>query len=119
MYLGEGAYGVEAASRTYFGKSAKDLNLDEAATIAGLFQAWRNAPTVNMERAKRRQTYVLQQMADKGFITQKEADEAKARPIVLAPAGDAGQLDRAPTSSKRSARSWKRATARRRCTRTA
>ena len=37
-YLGEGAYGVEAASRTYFGKSAKDLNLDEAATIAGLFQ---------------------------------------------------------------------------------
>jgi penicillin-binding protein 1A len=82
-YMGEGAYGVESASRTYFGKSAKDLNLDEAATIAGLFQGWRNAPTVNMERAKWRQTYVLQQMADKGFITQKEADEAKARPIVL------------------------------------
>jgi len=83
MYLGEGAYGVEAASRTYFGKSAKELNLDEAATIAGLFQTWHNAPTVNMERAKGRQTYVLQQMADKGFITQKEADAAKARPIVL------------------------------------
>jgi penicillin-binding protein 1A len=82
-YMGEGAYGVESASRTYFGKSAKDLNLDEAATIAGLFQGWRNAPTVNMERAKWRQTYVLQQMADKGFITQKAADEAKARPIVL------------------------------------
>jgi penicillin-binding protein 1A len=81
--MGEGAYGVESASRTYFGKSAKDLNLDEAATIAGLFQGWRNAPTVNMERAKWRQTYVLQQMADKGFITQKQADEAKARPIVL------------------------------------
>src|SRR5436190_5130228 len=47
-YLGEGAYGVEAASRTYFGKSAKEVNLDEAATIAGLFQGWRNAPTVNM-----------------------------------------------------------------------
>src|SRR5436190_18624785 len=82
-YMGEGAYGVESASRTYFGKSAKDLNLDEAATIAGLYQGWRNAPTVNMERAKWRQTYVLQQMADKGFITQKDADEAKARPIVL------------------------------------
>jgi penicillin-binding protein 1A len=85
-YLGEGAYGVEAASRTYFGKSARDLNLDEAATIAGLFQGWRNAPTVNMERAKWRQTYVLQQMADKGFITQKAASEAIARPIVLKPA---------------------------------
>src|SRR5262245_62366954 len=52
MYLGEGAYGVEAASRTYFGKSAKDLNLDEASTIAGLFKTWRNAPTVNMQHAK-------------------------------------------------------------------
>src|SRR3954467_1138070 len=91
MYLGEGAYGVEAASRTYFGKPAKDLNTDEAATIAGIFQTWRNAPTVNMERAKRRQGYVLQQMADEHYITQKEADEAKARAIVLAPS--AGRSD--------------------------
>ena len=51
MYLGEGAYGVEAASRTYFGKPAKDVNTDEAAMLAGIFQTWRNAPTVNMERA--------------------------------------------------------------------
>ena len=85
MYLGEGAYGVEAASRAYFGKSAKDLTLDEAAMIAGLFQTWRNAPTVNMERAKSRRAYVLQQMADEHYITEKQADEAKARPIVLAP----------------------------------
>jgi len=85
MYLGEGAYGVEAAAKTYYGKSAKDLNLDEAAMIAGLFKTWKNAPTVNMERAKVRQSYVLQQMADDGFITQKVADAAKARPIVLAP----------------------------------
>src|SRR5918993_2268610 len=84
MYLGEGAYGVEAAARTYFGKSAKDVTLDEAATLAGILQTWRNAPTANMERAKRRRGYVLQQMADKGFITQKAADDAKARPIVLA-----------------------------------
>jgi penicillin-binding protein 1A len=84
MYLGEGAYGVEAAARAYFGKPAKDLSLDEAATIAGLFQTWRNAPTVNMDRAKRRQAYVLQRMADEKYITQKEADEATARPIVLA-----------------------------------
>jgi penicillin-binding protein 1A len=84
MYLGEGAYGVEAAARTYFGKSAKDVSLDEAATLAGILQTWRNAPTVNMDRAKRRRAYVLQQMADKGFITQQAADAAKARPIVLA-----------------------------------
>src|SRR3954454_6813384 len=49
MYLGEGAYGVEAAARTYFGKSARDLSVDEAAMIAGLFQTWRNSPTVNMD----------------------------------------------------------------------
>ena len=91
MYLGEGAYGVEAASRTYFGKSAKDVNVDEAAMLAGIFQTWRNAPTVNMERAKRRQAYVLQQMADEGYITQKEADDAKARPMALAQA--AGRSD--------------------------
>jgi penicillin-binding protein 1A len=84
MYLGEGAYGVEAAARTYFGKPAKDLSLDEAATIAGLFQTWRNAPTVNMDRAKRRQSYVLDRMAEDGYITRKEADDAKARPIVIA-----------------------------------
>jgi penicillin-binding protein 1A len=93
MYLGEGAYGVEAAARTYFGKSARDLTVDEAATIAGIFQTWRNAPTVNMDRAKRRRTYVLQRMAEEGYITQKEADAAIARPIVLAtPASAANSL---------------------------
>ncbi len=88
MYLGEGAYGVEAAARTYYGKPAKDLTLDEAAMIAGLFQTWRNAPTVNMDRAKRRQIYVLQRMAEEGYITRKEADEAGQRPIVLATAAN-------------------------------
>src|SRR4029079_13588559 len=93
MYLGEGAYGVEAAARTYFGKSARDLTVDEAATIAGIFQTWRNAPTVNMDRAKRRRAYVLQRMAEEGYITQKEADAATARPIVLAPpANDANSI---------------------------
>ncbi len=91
MYLGEGAYGVEAAARTYFGKPAKDVNLDEAATLAGLFKTWRNAPTVSMERAKVRQAYVLQQMAEEHYITQQEADAAKARPIVVVPS--AGRID--------------------------
>ena len=93
MYLGEGAYGVEAAARAYFGMSAKDLSLDEAAMIGGLFQTWRNAPTVNMERAKRRRAYVLQRMADDKYITQKEASEANARAIVVAtPATAANSL---------------------------
>ena len=82
-YLGEGAYGVEAASRAYFNKSAKDLTLDEAAMIAGIFQTWRNSPTVDMERAKRRRAYVLQQMADERYITRQEADAAMERPIVV------------------------------------
>ena len=82
-YLGEGAYGVEAASRAYFSKPASDLTLEEAALIAGLFQTWRNSPTHDMERAKRRRAYVLQQMADEHYITQQEADAAKAKPIVV------------------------------------
>jgi penicillin-binding protein 1A len=82
-YLGEGAYGVEAACRAYFNKSAKDVTLDEAAMIAGIFQTWRNAPTVDMERAKGRRAYVLQQMADEGYITRVQAQAASQRPIVL------------------------------------
>jgi penicillin-binding protein 1A len=82
-YLGEGAYGVEAAARAYFSKPASDVTLEEAAMIAGLFQTWRNSPTHDMERAKRRRAYVLQQMADERYITQKEADAAKAKPIVV------------------------------------
>ena len=75
--LGDQVVGVEARG------TGGDLTLDEAAMIAGLFQTWRNAPTVNMDRAMRRRAYVLQQMADNGFITQKDADAAKARPIAL------------------------------------
>ncbi len=82
MYLYK-VYGVEAASRFYFGKSTKDLTLNEAATIAGVFQTWRNSPYVNMERAKRRRAYVLQRMVDEGYITEQEAADTNAEPIVL------------------------------------
>src|SRR5688572_26332088 len=82
-YLGEGAYGVEAAARAYYNKSVKDLTLDECAMIAGLFQTWRNAPTADPERAKRRRAYVLQQMADERYITQQQANEAKEKPFAL------------------------------------
>jgi penicillin-binding protein 1A len=83
MYLGHGAYGIEAASRLYFQKSNKELTLDEAALIAGIFQTpERQSPFVDMRRATSRRNVVLQRMADERYITQAAADAAKQRPIV-------------------------------------
>ena len=88
MYWGtanQSAYGVEAAAQLYFGKSARDLNLGEAATIAGITQSpSRQSPLVNLSLARQRRNYALQRMADEGFIDQDQADAAKAEPIVLA-----------------------------------
>jgi penicillin-binding protein 1A len=85
MNLGHGAYGVEAAARVYFGKSVKDLTLEEAATIAGILQLpERQSPYTNMKWALQRRNYALQRMADETFITQAQADAAKATPIVVA-----------------------------------
>jgi penicillin-binding protein 1A len=83
MYLGHGAYGVEAASRLYFNKTNKQLSLEEAALIAGVFQTpERQSPYVDMKRATQRRNVVLQRMADERYITQDQADAAKAKPIV-------------------------------------
>ncbi|HIN11734.1 MAG TPA: S1 RNA-binding domain-containing protein, partial [Acidobacteria bacterium] len=85
MYLGSGAYGVEAASRLYFGKPALELELEEAALIAGIFQnPGRQSPLLNPDLARSRRAYVLGEMADNGYITRAEADEATASEIVLA-----------------------------------
>jgi penicillin-binding protein 1A len=85
MYLGHGAYGVEAASRLYFNKSNKDLNLEEAALIAGVFQLpERQSPFIDMKRATQRRNVVLQRLADERYITQQQADAAKQKPIVTA-----------------------------------
>ncbi len=83
MYLGHGAYGVEAASRLYFNKANKELSLEEAALIAGIFQTpERQSPFVDMKRATQRRNVVLQRMADEGYISQADANAAKQRPIV-------------------------------------
>jgi penicillin-binding protein 1A len=83
MYLGHGAYGVEAASRLYFNKTTKELTLEEAALIAGLFQLpERQSPFVDMKRATQRRNVVLQRMADERYLTQAQADAAKQKPIV-------------------------------------
>lgn len=85
MYLGSGAYGVEAASRLYFGKPTIELELAEAALIAGIFQLpTRQSPLVNPEWAVERRDYVLGEMADNGYITEEEAGEAIASELVLA-----------------------------------
>jgi penicillin-binding protein 1A len=84
MYFGHGVYGVESASRLYFGKPARDLQLEEAALIAGILQGnVRQSPFVNMDAAIRRRNYALGRMADVGYITQAHADEARQKPIVL------------------------------------
>jgi penicillin-binding protein 1A len=84
IHLGHGTYGVEAAARLYFGKPAKELSLDEAALIAGIIQSpARQSPFTNMDAAMRRRSYTLQRMADEEYISQADADAAKARPIVL------------------------------------
>jgi penicillin-binding protein 1A len=83
MYWGHYVYGVEAASQLYFGKHVSDLNLDEAALIAGLLQGnVRQSPYVNMKAALARRAYVLDRMAEQRYITSAEAAAAKARPIV-------------------------------------
>ena len=82
IYFGHGAYGVEAASRLYFNKRSKDLTLEEAATIAGIIQTpERQSPFVDMRRALRRRNYVLDRMAEEGYITKAMAAEATKKPI--------------------------------------
>ncbi len=77
IYLGHGAYGVEAAAENYFGKTAKELNLAECAMLAGLPQApSRYSPFRFPERAKQRQIYVLNRMVAEGYITNIQATEA-------------------------------------------
>ena len=89
VYLGAGAYGVEAASRRYFATSARDLTLPQAAMLAGLLKAPSAlAPTNDLDRARERAAVVLGRMVDEGYITPAEATAARARPAKLAPEGE-------------------------------
>ena len=84
IYLGHGAYGVQAAAKLYFGKSVAELSLPEAAIIAGLPQAPASySPNRNFQAAKDRQRYVLSQMARRGYIGQEEADAAYERELTF------------------------------------
>ena len=86
IYLGHGAYGVQAAAENYFGKSAQELNLAECAVLAGLPQApSRYSPFRYPERAKQRQIYVLNRMVAEEYITNAQATEAINTPLDIKP----------------------------------
>ncbi len=79
IYLGHGAYGVEAAAQNYFSKNVEELDLAECAMLAGLPQApSRYSPYSYPQRAKERQVYVLNRMVAAGYITTNQAAEALA-----------------------------------------
>jgi penicillin-binding protein 1A len=81
IYLGAGTYGIDAAARYYFGKSARDLTLAEAAMLAGLPKApSRYAPTTDLAQAQARAGLVIATMLREGFITEEEAQEARDNP---------------------------------------
>jgi penicillin-binding protein 1A len=84
IYYGHGAYGVEAASRLYFGKHAEDLNLPECALIVGLTRSPnRYSPYRNPELARKRRSIVLARMKEVGFITPEEDLEARESSLNL------------------------------------
>src|SRR6267143_1958610 len=89
VYFGSGAYGVEAAAQRYFGKSARQVKVAEAAMLAGLVKSpSRLAPSRNPNGAERRAQAVLAAMADLGFITETAAKVALAQPAhAVKPAG--------------------------------
>ena len=84
VYLGHGAYGVEAASRLYFGKHAKDLTTPEAATIAGLIRRpMAYSPILNPDSALHRRNHVLRRLLDEKYINRQQYEQALSAPIVL------------------------------------
>ncbi|MCX5821803.1 MAG: PBP1A family penicillin-binding protein, partial [Deltaproteobacteria bacterium] len=84
IYLGHGTYGVEAAAQGYFGKSARNLTVPEAALLAGLPKAPSNySPYLHPDRAYQRQAYVLNRMFEDGYISEQEKNRALSTPVKL------------------------------------
>jgi membrane peptidoglycan carboxypeptidase len=82
VYLGEGAYGVQAAAETYFRRDVEDLDVAQAALLAAIIRAPSSlAPTVSPEAAQERRDDVLRRMADAGHLTDEERDAALATAV--------------------------------------
>jgi len=94
VYFGSGAYGVEAAAQRYFGKSARNVTIAEAAMLAGLVKSpTRLAPNRNPEGAEKRARIVLAAMADSKFITQAQAQASIGHPSYNVKAAGAGTIN--------------------------
>jgi membrane peptidoglycan carboxypeptidase len=87
IFYGQSAYGIEAAAQTYFGKSAADLNLAEAAMLVPLPNAPALNPIDRLDEAKRRQEIVIDAMQAEGYVTAEGALAAKLQPVVRAGGG--------------------------------
>src|SRR5688572_3325927 len=82
-YMGGGAFGVDAASQYYFNKSVRDINLAEAAMLAGLFKApTRYAPHINLPAARARANVVLDNLVEAGFMTEGQVFGARRNPAI-------------------------------------
>jgi len=91
IYLGSGAYGVDAAAHTYFGRSVDGLSLGQAALLAGLTAAPSDySPFVNLPLARERERHVLERMAENGYISRAQAEAAYHAPLDLAAPRPAG-----------------------------
>jgi penicillin-binding protein 1A len=86
VYFGGGAYGIDAASRRFFGHSARSLSLGEAAIIAGLVKAPSNySPTADVEAARDRSEVVLKTMVENGFVTPERAAQVDSAAVKIQP----------------------------------
>ena len=86
IYFGNGAYGIEAAAKEYFGATTQTLTISQAALLAGVIKSPTNyAPHLHMDRSVKRRNLVLSLMADQGFITPEQETEAEAETVVLVP----------------------------------
>lgn len=86
VYFGHGAYGIEAAARTYFSKKASELTLDEAALLAGLIRSpARYSPLLHPKQAKERRNAVLKRMAELRLISRSQAKAASRTPLKINP----------------------------------
>ncbi len=93
IYLGQRAYGFAAASETYFGKPLKDISIAEAAMLAGLPKApSANNPISNLPRARARQQYIIERMAENNFITSAQAVAAKKEELKIRRGGNDGRV---------------------------
>jgi penicillin-binding protein 1A len=93
-YLGGGSYGVEAAAQYYFGKSIRDVNLSEAAMLAGMFKApTRYAPHVNLAASRARANEVLSNMVEAGFMSEGQVYGARMNPAKVVERGESNTPD--------------------------